>query len=203
MIGAILYSSISLDCSWTIGRFLSKENTWYNAIYMLQRHSFSSGMVFLYGLGFLLGDLQYNIVNGTITGQSYLEKVVDPYVRLYAVAIGSDFVLMDDNVRPRRARIVNDYLSAEGRQRMKCSTCSLNLTPIGHVWNALGKAVAFRKILPNTIQAFRQVFLLMLSYKNTDYLAPETSELIQHLISPCIFFCQTCISVRRDDIPID
>ncbi|GFU26160.1 hypothetical protein TNCV_5106021 [Trichonephila clavipes] len=38
----------------------------------------------------------------------------DPYVRPYAAAIGNDFILMDDNARPHRARIVEEYLEVHG-----------------------------------------------------------------------------------------
>ncbi|GFV66111.1 uncharacterized protein TNCV_1649231 [Trichonephila clavipes] len=43
---------------------------------------------------------------GTITGLRYRDEILDPYVRPYAAAIGNDFILMDDNARPHRARIV-------------------------------------------------------------------------------------------------
>ncbi|GFT05170.1 transposable element Tcb2 transposase [Trichonephila clavipes] len=44
---------------------------------------------------------------GTVTGFCrYRDEILDPYVRPYAAAIGNDFILMDDNARPHRARIV-------------------------------------------------------------------------------------------------
>ncbi|GFV66110.1 transposable element Tcb2 transposase [Trichonephila clavipes] len=47
---------------------------------------------------------------GTITGLRYRDEILDPYVRPYAAAIGNDFILMDDNARPHRAGIVEEYL---------------------------------------------------------------------------------------------
>ncbi|GFV35825.1 nuclease HARBI1 [Trichonephila clavipes] len=44
-----------------------------------------------------------------LTGLRYRDEILDPYVRPYAAAIGNDFILMDDNARPHRARIVEDY----------------------------------------------------------------------------------------------
>ncbi|GFU90378.1 hypothetical protein TNCV_3123721 [Trichonephila clavipes] len=41
-------------------------------------------------------------------------RPLDPYVRPYAAAIGNDFILMDDNARPHRARIVEEYLEDHG-----------------------------------------------------------------------------------------
>ncbi|GFT51745.1 transposable element Tcb2 transposase [Trichonephila clavipes] len=45
-------------------------------------------------------------IGGTVTGLRYQDETLDPYVRPYAAAIGNDFILMDDNARPHRARIV-------------------------------------------------------------------------------------------------
>ncbi|GFT60088.1 transposable element Tcb2 transposase [Trichonephila clavipes] len=47
---------------------------------------------------------------GTVTGLRYRDEILDPYVRPYAAAIGNDFILMDDNARPHRAGIVEEYL---------------------------------------------------------------------------------------------
>ncbi|GFU79719.1 transposable element Tcb2 transposase [Trichonephila clavipes] len=51
---------------------------------------------------------------GTVTGLRYRDETLDPYVRPYAAAIGNDFILMDDNARPHRARIVEEYLEDHG-----------------------------------------------------------------------------------------
>ena len=44
------------------------------------------------------------IQNGTLTAERYCNAILDIYVRPYAGAIGLDFILMDDNARPHRAR---------------------------------------------------------------------------------------------------
>ncbi|GFV97136.1 DDE_3 domain-containing protein [Trichonephila clavipes] len=54
-----------------------------------------------------------------------------PYVRPYAAAIGNDFILMDDNARPHRARIVEEYLVDHGLERMEWPARSPDL-PIEH-----------------------------------------------------------------------
>ena len=40
---------------------------------------------------------------GTLTGQRYIEDILDVHVRLYAGAVGDGFILMDDNARPHVA----------------------------------------------------------------------------------------------------
>ena len=44
----------------------------------------------------------------------YEHKKRPSYVLPFAEAVGDNFVLMDDNARPHRARVVNDYLEDEG-----------------------------------------------------------------------------------------
>ncbi|GFV31838.1 uncharacterized protein TNCV_2105881 [Trichonephila clavipes] len=56
---------------------------------------------------------------GTVTGLRYRDEILDPYVRPYAAAIGNDFILMDDNARPHRAWIVEEYLEDHGLERME------------------------------------------------------------------------------------
>ncbi|GFT27815.1 DDE_3 domain-containing protein [Trichonephila clavipes] len=52
---------------------------------------------------------------------------------LYAAAIGNDFILMDDNARPHRARIVEEYLEDHGLERMEWPARSPDLNPIEHL----------------------------------------------------------------------
>jgi hypothetical protein len=37
---------------------------------------------------------------GTMTGQRYIDDILDNQVRLYAEAVGDQFIIMDDNARP-------------------------------------------------------------------------------------------------------
>ncbi|GFX46121.1 DDE_3 domain-containing protein [Trichonephila clavipes] len=56
---------------------------------------------------------------GTLTGVNYRDAILDAYVRLYADAIGNDFILMDDNARTHRAVVVEEYLEGLGLERME------------------------------------------------------------------------------------
>ncbi|GFT37370.1 transposable element Tcb1 transposase [Trichonephila clavipes] len=51
---------------------------------------------------------------GSVLAIRYRDEVLEPIVRLYAAAVGPTFVLMDDNARPHRVSIVDDYLESEG-----------------------------------------------------------------------------------------
>ncbi|GFV74590.1 hypothetical protein TNCV_5130321 [Trichonephila clavipes] len=64
------------------------------------------------------------------------DEILDPYVCPYAGAIGNDFILMDDNARPHRAVIVEEYLEswfgangmASLNSRLKCDKATLRLS---------------------------------------------------------------------------
>ncbi|GFV29489.1 transposable element Tcb2 transposase [Trichonephila clavipes] len=55
---------------------------------------------------------------------------------------------MDDNCRPPRANLVEDFLFEEGIVRIEWSACSPDMNPIEHVWDALGRRVAGRQPPP-------------------------------------------------------
>ncbi|GFW17408.1 transposable element Tcb2 transposase [Trichonephila clavipes] len=69
---------------------------------------------------------------GTVTGLRYRDEILDPYVRPYAAAIGNDFILMNDNARPHRAGIFEEYLEDHGLERMEWPARSPDLNPIEH-----------------------------------------------------------------------
>ena len=72
-------------------------------------------------------------IKGMMTGLCYSDAILDVYVRQYAGAIGYQFFLMDDNARPHRTRVVEEYLQQETIVRMDWSACSSDLNPIEHV----------------------------------------------------------------------
>ena len=58
------------------------------------------------------------VMRGMMTGVRYRDEIMDIYVRPYAGAIGPQFILMDDNARTHRARVVEEYLQQETIVRM-------------------------------------------------------------------------------------
>ncbi|GFW24289.1 transposable element Tcb1 transposase [Trichonephila clavipes] len=81
---------------------------------------------------------------GSVTTVRNRYEVLESIVRLYAAAVGPTFVLMDDNARPHRADIVDDYLESEVIARMAWPAYSPDLNPIEYLWDALGRAVSSR-----------------------------------------------------------
>ncbi|GFT76587.1 transposable element Tcb1 transposase [Trichonephila clavipes] len=87
------------------------------------------------------------------------EEILKPIVVPYAAAIGDDFILMDDNCRPHRANLVEDFLFEEGIVRMEWPAGSPDMDPKEHVWDALGRRVAGREPPPQTLQELERALL--------------------------------------------
>ena len=50
----------------------------------------------------------YIVMTGMMTGVRYRDEILDVYARPYACAIGTHFILMDDNARPHRTRVLDE-----------------------------------------------------------------------------------------------
>ncbi|GFX56795.1 transposable element Tcb2 transposase [Trichonephila clavipes] len=81
-------------------------------------------------------------------GRVLVDEIVRPIVVPYAAAIGDDFILMDNNCRPHRANLVEDFFFVEGIVRMEWPARSPDMNPIEHVWDALGRRVAAPQTTP-------------------------------------------------------
>ena len=130
---------------------------------------------------------------GSVTAVRYRDEVLEPIVRLYAAAVGPTFVLMDDNARPHRADIVDDYLESEGIARMAWPAYSPDLNPIENLWDALGRAVSSRfpprATLIELETAVQEEWRLL------------NSAVVDHLIESMVTRCKLCIQMRGDHIP--
>ncbi|GFV61022.1 transposable element Tcb2 transposase [Trichonephila clavipes] len=129
----------------------------------------------------------------TVTGLRYRDETLDPYVCPYAAAIGNDFILMDDNARPHRARIVEEYLEDHGLERMEWPARSPDLNPIVHLWDYLGREVAALNPPPRSLHELKQGLLCVWSLLPI----PVSDNLINSMGNRC----RQCIQVRGGHIP--
>ncbi|GFY34376.1 transposable element Tcb2 transposase [Trichonephila clavipes] len=118
------------------------------------------GGVLVYGGVSIDGRIDlYIIRDGPLTARRYRDKILRPIVVPYDAAIGDDFILMDDNCRPDRANLVEDFLFEEGIVRMEWPACSTDMNTIEYVWDALGRRVAGRQPPPQTLQELERTLL--------------------------------------------
>ncbi|GFW34221.1 transposable element Tcb1 transposase [Trichonephila clavipes] len=131
-----------------------------NPAFVQESVKFGGGGVLVYGGISLDGRIDLYIVrDGPLTARQYRDEIVRPIVDPYAAAIGDDFILMDDNCRPHRANLVEDFLFEEGIVRMEWPACSPDMNPIEHVWDALGRRVAGHQPPPQTLQELERALL--------------------------------------------
>ena len=94
----------------------------------------------------------YVIRNGALTGVRCREEILHPVVRPYAGACGLGFNMMDDNARPHRACVVDQYLEQEGIERMDWQAKSPDRNPIEHTWDMLQCRKSARDRQPRTVR---------------------------------------------------
>ncbi|GFV16538.1 transposable element Tc3 transposase [Trichonephila clavipes] len=176
--------------------FLGRSNNGllYHQSNTVERHSYRGGGILVW-VGISLGghtDLHV-FHGGTVTGLRYRDEILDPYVRPYAAAIGNDFILMDDNARPHRARIVEEYLEDHSLERMEWPARSPDLNLIEHLWDYLGREVAALNPPPRSLHELKQGLLCVWS----SLPIPVSDNLINSMGNRC----RQCIQVRGGHIP--
>ena len=62
-----------------------------------------------------------------------MNEIVIPFAQNF----GNDFILIDDNARPHRARIVQEVLNENNIERMEWPARSLDMNVIEHVWSRM------------------------------------------------------------------
>ncbi|UYV83528.1 hypothetical protein LAZ67_23001355 [Cordylochernes scorpioides] len=136
----------------------------------------------------------FHIFSGsTLTAQRYRDDILEPYLRPYRDQIGHNLIFMDDNARPHRARLVNEYLQSENIRRMDWPARSPDLNPIEHVWDALGRRIGARHPSPRTLVELRTALLEEWGLLPLD--------LLQSLVNSMRARCETLIAVRGDHTP--
>ncbi|GFY14107.1 transposable element Tcb2 transposase [Trichonephila clavipes] len=173
------------------GRLLiwREQRTRYHQSNTVERHSYRGGGILVWAGISLGGHTDLHVFHGgTVTGLRYRDEILDPYVRPYAAAIGNDFILMDDNARPHRARIVEEYLEDHGLERMEWPARSPDLNPIEHLWDYLGREVAALNPPPRSLHELKQFLLCVWS----SLPIPVSDNLINSMGNRCRQCIQKC-----------
>ncbi|GFT56305.1 transposable element Tcb2 transposase [Trichonephila clavipes] len=162
---------------------------------IIERDRYGGRGVLVWG-GIMLGSRRnlHIFDAGSVNGTHYCNKILLPYVRLFRGSMGLQFLFMDDNAPCHRTVAAEQLLESEDIERMDWLTRSLDLNPIKHVWDFLGRRLAART-LPSVM--IRELRLAL-----QDEWAAMPQQLIDTLILSMGRRCETCLAVRGHHIPL-
>jgi hypothetical protein len=124
----------------------------------------------------------------SLTGQHYRDEILAPYVVPMFQAHQDLRIFQQDNVRPHTARFSMNVLQAQNVNCMHWPSLSPDIAPIDHVWDALGRRVDNRPVMPTTGATLRQALL------------EEWNNMPQRVIQSIILLmrrrCVACITAR-------
>ncbi|GFW72854.1 transposable element Tcb1 transposase [Trichonephila clavipes] len=125
----------------------------------IERHRYG-GVGWLVWGGIILGSrTDLHVQSVTMAGHIYRVVILEQHVRLFRGAMGAEFLFVDDNARPQRANVVDEYLPLEDITRMDWLAYSPNLNPIEHVWDMLGRRIAARQPPTTCLPELRRALL--------------------------------------------
>ncbi|GFT13369.1 transposable element Tcb1 transposase [Trichonephila clavipes] len=92
--------------------------TRYHQENTIERHRYGGTGWFVWE-GIILGSrTDLHVQSVTMTGHICRDVILEQHVRLFRGAMDAEFLFMDDNARPHRANIVDEYLQSEDITRM-------------------------------------------------------------------------------------
>ena len=128
------------------------------------------------------GRTELVIIRGGLTGQRYVNEVLQLQVRPYHAAIGQDFILMDDNAPPHRAAVTDAYLEGEAIERMDWPARSPDLNPLENLWAHLKIQVSRHVQRNTTVADLEQIIVRQWNRTDQNYI----SNLIHSMRHRCI-----------------
>ncbi|GFT26782.1 transposable element Tcb1 transposase [Trichonephila clavipes] len=134
--------------------------TRYHQENTIERNRYGGARWIVWG-GIILGsrtDLHVQCV--TMIGHIYRDVILEQHVRLFRGAMGAEFLFMDDNAHTHLPNIVDKCLQSEDITHIDSPAYSLDLNPIEHVWDMLGRRIAARQPPQTCLPELRRAFLM-------------------------------------------
>ena len=78
------------------------------------------------------------IIDGNLNGQGYVDEILQPVVVPFLGRMNQGAVLQDDNTRPHRRRVFNEFIRQFNIRRLDWPANSPDLNPVEHIWDELG-----------------------------------------------------------------
>ena len=95
------------------------------------------------------------IVDRNLNAQWYVDEILRSVVVPFLGRMSQEAILQDDNARPQRGRVVDEFIRQFNIQRLDWSANSPDLNLIEHIWDELGRRV-YRHNPPQTLVQLRQ-----------------------------------------------
>ncbi|KAJ4425481.1 hypothetical protein ANN_28097 [Periplaneta americana] len=125
--------------------------------------------------------------------EPFIRRGIATNVRLFRGAVCPQFIFMDDNARPHRVNLVDEYHEGEYIRRMDWPAMSPDLNSIEHTWDALGRRVATHQPPSRTLSTLRNA--LHQEWKQL------SAELLNHVIEGMPRRCDVCVALRGNYTP--
>ncbi|GFY23882.1 transposable element Tcb1 transposase [Trichonephila clavipes] len=117
----VMFSDESMYCLQSDSRrnlIWRAPGTHYHQENTIERHSYGDAGWLVWG-GIILGSrTDLHVQSVTMTGHIYRDVLLEQHVRLFRGAMCAEFLFMDDNARPHRANIVDEFLQSEDITRI-------------------------------------------------------------------------------------
>lgn len=124
----------------------------------VERVNFGGGSLTVWGSIYRGGRSQICVfINQTVNSQRYLQ-ILQQHVPPVANIIGPHFIYVDDNARPHRAAVVNDFFEQNNLSRMDWPPTSPDANPIEHIWDYLKRKIKNR---PEVIVNLQQLQIIV------------------------------------------
>ena len=125
--------TVSAGCAFRCHIWHRRGNGYANCA-TAEHYQYKGGSLLVWGS--IDSRTQLVVLNGTLTGQRYMNKVLQPVVLSFIQH--HHVMLQDDNTRLHWARIVQQSLQQNNADYLDWPAWSPDFSPIKHVWDILG-----------------------------------------------------------------
>nr|CAI5827664.1 unnamed protein product [Callosobruchus analis] len=110
--------------------------------------------------GIMIGERTPSIrIRQTLTGQRYVDSVLQSVVRLWRGGFGDLFLFMQDNAPPHTDRVAKNFLESEGVAVLEWPSCSPDLNRTEHLWDRIKRRIRARQNSPGNTDQLIQAAL--------------------------------------------
>ncbi|GFX81049.1 transposable element Tc3 transposase [Trichonephila clavipes] len=103
-------SRFGLQCDYRRALIWRALGTRYQQDNTIERHRYCGAGWLVWGRIILGPRTDLHVQSVTMTGHIYRDVILEQHVRLFRGTMGAEFLFMDDNARPHRANIVDEFL---------------------------------------------------------------------------------------------